>query len=330
MNLKITHTPPLLHIRYRSMMKYLSFLLLPLSLVACSTATIETVNKPDQAPQVSKTMVPESFKGLKRKVAIARFTNETKHGNSFLLDQNNDKIGKQAMDILSARLTQTGKFLMFERADLGKIKTEQNIAKVSTEVVGADYLIIGSVSEFGRKTTSEVGIFSRNLKQEANATVNVRLVDVTTGQIVFSQEGSGSSQSEANRVFGVGEREGYNSSIDDKALSAAISKLVSNLIENLMDKPWVAYILDQQQGQIIVSGGKAQGLKVGDQLKVIKKGRSIKNPQTGMMIDLPGTETAKLTIAAFSGEGNNEISICTVSGGSLKGLATKDLIVQEI
>lgn len=312
------------------MIKHLFLLVLILPLFACSTATIETVNTPEKPAQVSKTVAQESFKGLKRKVAIARFTNETKHGNSFLLDKNDDKIGKQAMDILSARLTQTGQFLMFERADLGKIKTEQNIAKVNADVVGADYLIIGSVSEFGRKATSEVGIFSRNLKQEANATVNIRLVDVTTGQIVFSQEGSGSSMSEANRVFGVGEREGYNSSIDDKALSAAISKLVSNLVENLMDKPWVAYILDQQDGQVIVSGGKSQGLKVGDQLKAMKKGRKVKNPQTGMMIELPRTEAAKLTIAALSGDGNNEISICTVSGGSLAGLSTKDLVVEEL
>lgn len=312
------------------MIKYLYLPVLILPLFACSTATIETINTPEQSAQISKTIAPESFKGLKRKVAIARFTNETKHGNSFLLDKNDDKIGKQAMDILSARLTQTGQFLMFERADLGKIETEQNIAKVNTDIIGADYLIIGSVSEFGRKATSEVGIFSRNLKQEANATVNIRLVDVTTGQIVFSQEGSGSSMSEANRVFGVGERAGYNSSIDDKALSAAISKLVSNLVENLMDKPWVAYILDQQNGQVIITGGKSQGLKIGDKLKAMKRGRLIKNPQTGIMIELPRTEAAKLTIAAFSGDGNNEISICTVTSGSLAGLPIKDLVVEEL
>ena len=108
------------------MIKYLYLPVLILPLFACSTATIETINTPEQSAQISKTIAPESFKGLKRKVAIARFTNETKHGNSFLLDKNDDKIGKQAMDILSARLTQTGQFLMFERADLGKIETEQN------------------------------------------------------------------------------------------------------------------------------------------------------------------------------------------------------------
>ncbi len=36
--------------------------------------------------------------GLKRKVAIGRFTNETRYGQSFFVDKNSDKIGKQAMD----------------------------------------------------------------------------------------------------------------------------------------------------------------------------------------------------------------------------------------
>ena len=34
---------------------------------------------------------------LKRKVAIGRFTNETKYGNSFFKDDYGDRVGKQAM-----------------------------------------------------------------------------------------------------------------------------------------------------------------------------------------------------------------------------------------
>lgn len=297
---------------------------------ACSTSTREVINKPETQPQVSKTIAAEAVKGLKRKVAIARFSNETKHGNSFLLDGDNDRIGKQAMDILSARLTDTGKFLMFERADLGKIKAEQEIAKIDTQVVGADYLILGSVSEFGRTTESEVGLFSRNKKQKANATVNVRLIDVTNGQIVFSQEGSGEALSEANRVFGVGESAGYNSQLDDQALSAAISKLVSNLIENLLDTPWVAYILDNSDGQVIISGGESQGIMTGDKLLVMKRGRQVKNQQTGLMIELPGKEVARLEVVAFAGTGNNEVSICSVVSGDLVKNKLSDLIVREL
>ncbi|MBT4860122.1 MAG: curli production assembly protein CsgG [Gammaproteobacteria bacterium] len=305
----------------------LTFLIMFMS--GCSTSTKEVINKPEIQPQVSKTITTIPAKGLRRKVAIARFSNETKHGNSFLLDKNNDRIGKQAMDILSTRLTDTGKFLMFERADLSKIKAEQDIAKINSQLVGADYLIVGSVSEFGRTTTSEVGLFSRNKKQKANATVNVRLIDVTTGQIVFSQEGSGEALSEANRVFGVGARAGYDSKLDDDALSAAISKLVSNLIENLLDKPWVAYILDFTDGQIILSGGKSQGIKVGDEFSVIQRGKQVKNPQTGLLIELPGREVGRVEVISFAGIGNNEVSICSVISGDLRKIKLSELIVRE-
>ena len=45
--------------------------------------------------------------GLKRKVAIGRFSNETRYGQSFFVDEQNDRIGKQAMDILSTKLFET-------------------------------------------------------------------------------------------------------------------------------------------------------------------------------------------------------------------------------
>src|SRR5690606_16950927 len=178
----------------------------------CSTVTKPTVNSlPVVQPQVSPTLQQADFKGLKRKVAIARFSNETSAGASFLLDGMNDRIGKQASDILAARLAETRKFILLERADLDKIQNEAALANLDKVNVGADYLIIGSVSEYGREAVSETGVFSRNKKQLARAKVNVRLVDVRTGQIVYSEEGSGEALSEANTVFGVGERAGYDS-----------------------------------------------------------------------------------------------------------------------
>tara|TARA_R110001599_G_C12254758_1_gene659948 strand:- start:2182 stop:3129 length:948 start_codon:yes stop_codon:yes gene_type:complete len=311
-------------------MKILFSVLILASLVlsGCSTVTKQNSNKVASEPVVSPTLQLDS-KGLKRKVAIARFTNETKHGNSFLLDEHKDRIGKQAMDILSARLTETGKFIMLERADLERINKEADLSGLKISMVGADYLIIGSVSEFGRNSTSEVGIFSRNKKQVANATVNVRLINVKTGQIVFSEEGSGISSSEANSVFGVGDKAGYNSSLDDEALSAAISKLTSNLVENLMDMPWRSYILQKQEGSYIIAGGKEQGIKAGDEFDVVKTGKKITNPQTGIEIELPGETIATLKVIQTMGSAQNEISLCQLETGNLEGADFSSLYVQE-
>jgi len=312
-------------------MRFFPLLLLSclIGISGCSTVTKPTTNKVASAPQISPTLAQKAYKGLKRKVAIARFTNETRHGNSFLLNDNNDRVGKQAMDILSARLTETGKFIMLERADLNKVNSEKALLNLKTKVIGADYLIVGSISEFGRSTTSEVGIFSRNKKQVAQAKVNVRLINVKTGQIVFSEEGSGSSESEANTVFGVGEKASYNSSLDDKALSSAISKLTSNLMENLLDAPWRSYVLEEQDGFYIIAGGTSQGIKQGDVFSVLKQGRKIKNPQTGIEIELPGKEVAQLKVTQAMGSGLNEISLCELISGDFKDLDYSTLYIHE-
>ena len=279
----------------------------------CTSSTKQSVNaNQSNQPAISATIAEAPAMGLKRKVAIARFTDETKNSNSIFVDKSFDNIGKQAADILSARLTNSGQFLMFERDDLDKIKSEQELAGVTSSVVGADYLIVGSISEFGRKTTSETGIFSRNKIQQAMATVNVRLIDTTTGQIVFSEEGSGEARAEANTTFGVGERAAFDSTLNDKAISAAISKVVSDLMENLLDTPWKAYLIAEQDGQYIMTGGASQGIAVGDEFTVLQKGKKIKNPQTGFMIELAGTPVATAKVALLTGTGNNEISIVSV------------------
>lgn len=313
------------------MIKHLPLLAAALLAAGCSTVTQQATNTlPVTQPQISPTLQQPEFKGLKRKVAIARFSNETSAGASFLLDANNDRIGKQASDILSARLVETNKFILLERADLDKIQNEAALANLSKVNVGADYLIIGSVSEYGREAVSETGIFSRNKKQLARAKVNVRLVDVRNGRVLFSEEGSGEALSEANKVFGVGESAGYDTSLDDKAISSAISKLVSNLVENLMDSPWQAYLIGQQDGFFIMTGGKSQGVKPGDQFTVLRKGKVVRNPQTGLDLELPGTPVAKLQVASQAGQGDNEISLCQTVEGSLQGLDLTTLVVQEI
>lgn len=292
-----------------------------LGLSGCATMDKPQVVAVESKPQVSKTIL-EAPKGperqLKRKVAIARFSNETKQGQSFFMDQNQDWVGKQAMDILSAKLTATEKLILLERADLEKINQELKMGSLQSLNIPADYLIVGSVSEFGRKTVSDVGIFSRVKKQGAFAKVNVRLVEVQTGRLLYSAEGEGEAFSEAGTVFGVGSRADYDSSLNDKAISAAIGKLVNNIVENLLDKPWRAYLLSYQNGTYVMSGGKSQGIRPGDVFPVYRKGQQVKNPQTGMPIELPGTQVGTLRIVETTGgDPSSEVALCVAEQGNL-------------
>lgn len=274
-------------------------------------------------PAVSKTVQAAKVqadepKGLKRKVAIGRFTNETRYGQSFFIDANYDRIGKQAMDILSSKLFDTGKFIMLERADLDKIQKELAMGDAPQLKNSADYIILGSITEFGRKDVSEVGWFSRVKKQEAFAKVHIRIVDVSTGQIIYSEEGKGTAYSEAGTVMGVGDKSAYDSQLNDKAIDAAISDLASNIIENMLDKPWRGYILGYEGGLLITSGGKSQNIKVGDKFDVMVAGKKVKNPQTNSYITLPGKKAASIEIVSTAGDTpENEVSLATITSGDL-------------
>lgn len=282
----------------------------------------------DSTPEISKTLQIKKDEptGLKRKVAIGRFTNETRYGQSFFIDKNNDKIGKQAMDILSAQLFKSGKFIMLERADMSKIEDELKMGGSEKLDNAADYLILGSITEFGRKETSDVGWFSRVKKQETFAKVHIRIVDVSTGEIIYSEDGKGSAYSEAGTVMGVGAKGSYDSELNDKAIDAAISDLTSNIIENMLDKPWKGYILGYEDGSLITSGGKSQNIKVGDRFDVYLKGKQVKNPQTNMMMTLPGKKLATIEITSTLGDTpESEVSTAKILSGDLRPyIASKD------
>ena len=255
---------------------------------------------------------------LKKKVAIARFSNETRSGQSFLVDDNNDRIGKQASDILAARLSETGKFLMFERIDADKTSAEATLSNIEESGVPVDYLIVGSVSEFGRSTEGQVGIFSETKAQSAYAKVNVRLIEVKTGRVVMAREGAGEAVTETKKGFLGGSKAGFDQSLNDKAISAAISQLISNLVEEMTSTPWKSYFLAEDEGSYIISGGESQGLTPGLELMVYSIGREIKNPQSGAMIRLPGKQVGSIEVQiSFGDDEFNEVSYVSLTSGQL-------------
>ena len=88
--------------------------------IAFSCTTQQKVVKVE--PQIQE--IKKEEQALKRKVAIARFSNETQYAKGVFYDKANDPIGKQAVDILSTKLASTNKFILLERQDMDKIVEE--------------------------------------------------------------------------------------------------------------------------------------------------------------------------------------------------------------
>ncbi len=272
-------------------------------------------------------------KTVKRKVAIGRFSNETEYGKGLFYDKENDPMGKQALDILSTKLAASGKFLLLERNDLASLLEEANRNGTNAQqAIGADYMIIGSITEFGRKNTSQSKVFSTSKTQTVDAAVSIRLVDVSTGQIIYSDQGKGSAEITTKTSFvGTGGHAGYDATLSDKAISAAIDQLVENIINKLTDKPWKSYFLAFDNDAIIIAGGSSQGIEAGMQFAVKTIGKQVKNPQTGILISLPGKEVGKIEVISTGGDTpETEYAIVRIVSGELDGNNISDYVIEEI
>ena len=266
-------------------------------------------------------------KTIKRKVAIGRFTNETQYAKGLFYDKENDPMRKQALDILSSKLAASGKFILLERDDLDVLVAE---AGSSMNKIGADFIILGSITEFGRKAEGEQKVFSSTKTQTAEAGVSIRLVEAATGLIIYSDEAKGYAETTTKQTMGIGSTAGYDATLSDKAISSALGQLVENIINKCMDKPWRSYFLSIEDGSYIISGGASQGLASGDVFTVYKKGKTVTNPQTGLKIELPGTKVGTVSVLQCIGDTpETEISFCSYEGEELDASTLENYYISD-
>jgi len=310
-----------------------------LALQACATVSEKpqayesTVPKAEQVAAQEARKVPVAAKRYKTKLAIGRFSNETNYGRSLLNDADLDRIGKQASDMLSSRLVLSNSFIVLERPDLAKLQRERELAGAAdapSSLVGADTLVMGSVTEFGRSVGGKVGFLSSTKLQTARAKVDIRLVDARTGHAYFSAIGAGEASTESGEVAGFGSRAAYDATLNDRAISAAVSDVVDRLIAKLQERPWRTDILEVQGTKVFVSGGKTQGLKEGDALAVMLSGGTVKSQQTGFEIALPPTQVATLKVSALFGDAEtSEGAACEITSGKVDKAQLQKLFVTE-
>ena len=305
-----------------------------LALSGCATVSEKPVATESPVPQAQQARAQERMqapekKRYKLKVAVGRFTNETNYGRSLLNDADLDRIGKQASDMLMSRLIQSGQFVVLERTDLSKLQREHDIAGGGS-LVGADTLVIGSVTEFGRSVSGKAGFLSSTKVQTAKAKVDIRLVDAKTGHAYFSAIGAGEASTESGEIAGFGSRAAYDATLNDRAIGAAISDVIDRLVSKLADRKWKTDVLEVKDGQVFISGGKMQGLLEGDVLAAMVAGATVKSKQTGFDVTLPAKKVATLKVVGLFGETEtDEGAVCEVTSGTIPSPLSPKLFVTE-
>jgi len=306
-------------------------LILGAAVAGCATApsytgpsTRESVPAAEAGNRKPAQTGPIASKGPKLRVAVVKFSDKSPYGRG--------RLGTVVQDILTTELARTGLFIMVTREDLGLILDEQDLAKSGTikagtgpksgEVLGVNAIVTGVISQYGVRQKSASYLLGASKTQIAEATVDVRLVDATSGRIIFAESGSGVHETSSTEFLGVGGRTGYDETIEGKALRAAISKFIDNLVGKMATMEWTGKIASVEGGEVTVNAGKKTGLVVGDRLRVYGEGREVIDPDTKVSLGRrPGPEKGEIEIVDFFGE---DASIGKVLQG--RGFAVNDIV----
>ncbi|MDR0529530.1 MAG: CsgG/HfaB family protein [Zoogloeaceae bacterium] len=180
------------------------------------------------------------YTGARAPIAVGKFDNRSSYLRGIFSD-GVDRLGGQAKTILITHLQQTGRFTVLDRDNLEEIGREAALKGTKARLKGANYVLTGDVTEFGRKETGDhqlFGILGRGKTQVAYAKVAVNVVDIETSEVVFSSQGAGEYALSNREVIGFGGTAGYDSTLNGKVLDLALREAVDRLVEGLENGQW--------------------------------------------------------------------------------------------
>jgi len=213
------------------------------------------------------------------------------------------------------------------------------------QIRGADLTLMGDIVVFGRddrRTSAGVGagVFGAGggaiggSKGEFKAVVvlDYRIVDAETSEVVGSGEARGESKRTsksfgaamfAGGVFAGGGVNMTSSNFGETIIGEATMDAVNKIAENInsanltggaegRENDLDARVADVSGASITINAGNAAGLRVGQTFTVYHKGKEIKDPSTGEVLDVQTTPLGTLTITVV----RDKISIGNYAGGA--------------
>lgn len=206
------------------------------ALLAAGCATESSRTVPVQ--QVEAAATP--YSGPRAPIAVGKFDNRSSFLRGLFSD-GVDRLGGQAKTVLITHLQQTRRFSVLDRDNLAETKQEAGFKGTQQAIRGADYVITGDVSEFGRKEVGDqqlFGLLGRGKEQIAYAKVSLNVVDIATSEVVWSTQGAGEYSLSNREVIGFGGTAGYDSTLNGKVLDLAIRDAVNKLTAAIDSGAW--------------------------------------------------------------------------------------------
>ncbi len=212
----------------------LSVVFAAILLVSCASESSQTV-APKQVTSAST-----NYSGPKNPISVGKFDNRSTFLRGLFSD-GVDRLGSQAKTILVTHLQQSNRFVVLERENMSEIQQEAKLRNKEQNLKGAQFVLTGDITEFGRKETGDqqlFGILGRGKTQVAYSKVSINVVNVLTSEVIFSVQGAGEYALSNREIIGFGRTAGYDSTLNGKVLDLAIREAVNRLVEGVERGAW--------------------------------------------------------------------------------------------
>jgi curli biogenesis system outer membrane secretion channel CsgG len=227
-----------------------------------------------------------------------------------------DDVGLKLNTMLTTALQSTGRFVIVERQDFGDIKSEQALTdqgQTTTQtgakkgsILGAEIMVRCAITEFVADAVKErsgggitipggVSIGGGGGRKKAKVTLDLKLYEVATSKILYTDTASGDSTSKGGGFSIGGSSGGYGGTATfgkstndpiEKATRDAITNVVNKIIKKMDTIPWegkVALAEKDDDGKMmyVINRGEIDGVHAGDELLITRPGKVIVDPDTG-------------------------------------------------
>ena len=184
-------------------MKLFQWLLIFSGLLTIYCAPSKTIMKVDKEPTIRNYKL-NKYLGPKKKVAITKFVNATRFGKR--------RLGNNVSEVLTTELAKTGRFILLERERVDQILEQVKLSQLGLtqgnldqiQLLDADFIITGAVTHYSVTTTGASNLFTQNKLQRAETAVDVRIINVRTGEVILAETGRGVAEKKFSKVLGMG------------------------------------------------------------------------------------------------------------------------------
>ncbi len=181
-----------------------------------------------------------AYSGSRAPLVVGKFDNRSSFMRGLFSD-GVDHLGSQAKTILMTHLQQSNRFSVMDRDNMREAEFELGLTGKQQKLKGAEYIVTGDVTEFGRKEVGDqqlFGLLGRGKTQVAYAKVNLNIVNAATSEVAFSVQGAGEYALSNREVIGFGGTASYDSTLNGKVLDLAMREAVNRLVEGIDKGTW--------------------------------------------------------------------------------------------